>query len=193
MRDLSLHLLDIAENSVRAEASLVEIRIEISTGRDTLSLRVKDDGIGMSSELLAKVKSPFITTRTSRPIGLGIPLLLENARHTGGDVTIESAEGQGTLLVATFGFSHIDRPPLGDLTGTMVTLIAATPDKPDYVFACMYDDKSFVFETAAVRQVLGPDVPLNEPEVLAWIQSSIQEQLDDIIPQSVETMEGINS
>lgn len=192
MRDLSLHLLDIAENSVRAEATLVTIRITIDTVRDLLTLAVQDDGYGMSPELLAKVKSPFTTTRTTRPIGLGIPMLMENAQATGGGVEIDSVEGQGTTLTATFGYTHIDRPPLGDLVGTLVTLVAATPDRPDYVLECAYDDKHFTFETAAVRQVLGPEVPLNEPEVLAWIQGSLKEEFDTILPELVEKMEGIN-
>lgn len=193
MRDLSLHLLDIAENSVRAEATLISIHIEISTSQDLLTLSVIDDGFGMSPELLAKVKSPFTTTRSTRPIGLGIPMLLENARNTGGDLQIESTEGQGTTLVATFGFTHIDRPPLGDLVGTMVTLIAATPEKPEYVLEGVYDDKTFTFETKAIKEVLGPDVPLNDPEVLAWIRGSLQEEFDTILPESVEKMEGITT
>lgn len=193
MRDISLHLLDIAENSVRAEARLIEIIFTVDTARDQLSFVIRDDGKGMAEELLERVTSPFATTRTERPVGLGIPLLQANARQSGGDVLVSSKMGEGTMLNATFGWSSIDRPPLGDLIGTMVTLISSAPFGPEYAFRFSYDGREATLDTRTLREVLGPEVPLNLPDVLTFIQTSLREEFDQILPLSVESMEGISS
>ena len=133
MRDLSMHVLDIAQNSVKANAKTVSISFTEDVRR-WLTIVFTDDGDGMAPELLKKVTDPFTTTRTTRKVGLGIPLIKENAELTGGTVTIESEPGKGTTLTATFDLNHIDCPPMGEMCDTLLTLVLLNPDKPDFVF-----------------------------------------------------------
>ena len=178
MRDLSLHILDLAQNSVRANATLVQLSVSVDEKR-WITLSIVDDGCGMDAELKERVLSPFATTRTTRKVGLGIPLMAQNARLTGGDVTLKSEIGKGTELTVTLDGSSIDCLPLGDLAGTMVTLISANPEKPDFVLACKSEKGEMLFDTRQVRQVLS-GVPLNEPEITAWMLSAIQEEIEPI-------------
>ena len=177
MRDLSLHLLDLVQNSVSAGAGLVTVRIQESVRNDLLTVSIIDDGCGMTEEFVRQVKSPFATTRKTRKVGLGIPMLMENARLSGGDLEIVSQVGKGTTLTATFVISHIDRPPLGDLPGTMVTLIVGTPEKPDYVLDYTTDEGNYCFDTREIRAVLD-GVPLDTPDVLEWIRQALVEGLE---------------
>ena len=178
MRDLSLHLLDLAQNSITAGASLVTIRLTL--GEDgMLTMELADNGKGMSPELLARVTRPFATTRTTRKVGLGIPLMAQNARLTGGDIHIDSTPGKGTVFTAWLHGDSIDCLPLGDLAGTFVTLVTANPEKPDFVLMCSSPNGSMDFDTRAVREVLG-DVNLSEPEVSMWMLESIREELGPI-------------
>ncbi|MBR4080184.1 MAG: sensor histidine kinase, partial [Clostridia bacterium] len=126
MRDLSLHVLDLAQNSITAGAKLVTVSIVIDE-RGWLTFTLADDGKGMSPELLARVTSPVATTRTTRKVGLGIPLMMENAQRTGGDLTIQSEVGVGTTLTVTMDTTNIDCLPLGDLAGTMLSLMLTNP------------------------------------------------------------------
>lgn len=192
MRDLSLHMLDIVQNSVRAEASLVTIQITIDQERDRLTVGIVDDGCGMSEEMVRQVTSPFVTTRTTRSVGLGIPMLKNNAEQSGGDFQITSALGYGTRIEAVFGYRNIDRPPLGDIVGTMLALIAATPEKPDYQLVYTINEAVFTFDLRTIRQSL-EGVPLNTPEVLQWIREYLQEGIDEITPEQIESMEGMKA
>lgn len=133
MRELSLNVLDIAQNSIAARASLVTLTAEEDAEADRLTLRVEDNGCGMTPEQVEKVSDPFYTTRTTRPVGMGIPLFRMAAEAAGGGLTIASELGKGTAVAATFGLSHIDRLPLGDLCGTVSALIRLNPDI-DFVF-----------------------------------------------------------
>ena len=178
MRDLSLHLLDIVQNSIRAQAKLVTIRMELEDG-GVLTLTVADDGQGMEPELLAKVQNPFTTTRTERKIGLGLPLLAENARRTGGEVGIASTLGSGTVVTAVFHTAHIDCIPLGDIAGTMATLIAANPEVPDFDFFLQAHGTEASLDTRPIRRALA-GISLNEPEIVTWIQSSLQEEIQQV-------------
>ena len=178
MRDLSLHILDLAQNSVRAGASLVEIAVTVDE-KKWITISITDDGKGMDEMLKTSVLSPFATTRTTRKVGLGIPLMAQNARLTGGDVHIESTVGKGTKLTATLDGSSIDCLPLGDLSSTMTSLISANPFTPDFVLLCQSVKGEMTFDTRQVRQILG-DVALNEPEITAWMLSAIQEELEPI-------------
>ncbi len=178
MRDISLHLMDIVQNSLRAQAKLVQIRMTISTN-GVLLLSVKDDGTGMDSELLSRVKSPFATTRTERGIGLGLPLFAQNARLTGGDVTVQSALGKGTVVTAVFHTDHIDCLPVGDLAGTLLSLVVACPETPDFVFELTAPGGQASLDTRLMREAL-KGVRLNEPEVIAWLQSSLQEEIQQV-------------
>lgn len=178
MRDLSLHILDLAQNSVRANATLVEIIISVDESR-LITIILRDDGTGMSDELKERVTSPFATTRTTRKVGLGIPLMLQNARLAGGDVRIDSAPGKGTTLTATLHGDSIDCLPLGNLAETVVSLVSANPERPDFRLSCTSPRGSMDFDTREMRQTLG-GIPLNEPEIIAWMLSAIQEEIDTI-------------
>ncbi len=183
MRDLSLHILDLAQNCVTAGATLVELTIAIDKPADRLTITLADNGCGMTPEFVAQVKSPFTTTRTTRHVGLGIPLFAENAELSGGGVEIASAPGEGTTLTGTFGLSHIDRPPLGDVTGTVITLIVTTPIQPDYVCTFQNGDAAFALDTRELRAVLGPEVGLDTPEVVAWMRQSLDEGLAEVLAE----------
>ena len=178
MRDLSLHILDLAQNSVRANAALVEIMVSVDESR-LITITIRDDGSGMSDELKERVTSPFATTRTTRKVGLGIPLMMQNARLAGGDVRIDSTLGQGTTLTAPLHGDSIDCLPLGDLAGTVVSLVSANPERPDFRLSCSSPKGSMDFDTREMRQALG-NVPLNEPEITAWMLSAIQEEIEPI-------------
>jgi len=179
MRDLSLHILDLAENSVRAGASLVRIGVSVND-KKRITLTIADDGCGMDAELLQRVMSPFATTRTTRKVGLGIPLMAQNARLTGGDIQIQSQKGEGTVLTATLFGDSIDCLPLGDLAGTVVSLVTANPFSPDFMLTCTSPKGEMCFDTRDVRQALGNDVALNEPEVAAWMLGAIREEIEPI-------------
>lgn len=174
MRDLSLHLMDIVQNSLKAGANNVRIAIEAETGLDRLSITIDDDGHGMTPEMLANVTDPFFTTRTTRSVGLGIPLLKEHCDLTGGELNLESSPGQGTRLKAVFGLTSIDRMPLGEISDTMTALVLSDPEV-DYRLVFQADGKKFELDWRDMRAQLA-DVPLNEPAVLDWIQSCLTEQ-----------------
>ena len=180
MREIALHLLDIVQNSVTAGAGHVDIGFELDGG-GMLTMTVKDDGRGMSPELLERVRSPFVTTRTTRKVGLGIPLLQQNAMLSGGDVTLESEVGVGTVIRARFNTASIDCLPLGDLAETLATIIMGSPDRPEFSLTCASPAGETHFSTEEVREALGPDVPLSEPEVVQWIRQSLQEEIEPIL------------
>lgn len=178
MRDLSLHILDLAQNSVRAEAKLVRLSVTVDE-KGLLTLRIEDDGCGMSPELLARVTSPFATTRTTRKVGLGIPMMAENCRLTGGDLALQSEVGKGTVLTATLHTDSIDCLPLGDLAGTVTALVSANPEKPEFLLECASPKGEMTFDTREVREAL-QGVPLNEPEIVAWMLESMREEIEPI-------------
>ena len=178
MKELSLNILDIAENSVKAKASLTEILITETD--DRLQLVIRDNGCGMTEEVVKTVTDPFYTTRTTRKVGLGLPLLKLEAEMTGGTVQIESKaagehpEQHGTTVTAWFVTSQIDCPPLGDVVATMVTLIQGHPDT-DFLFLHKSGEREVALDTRELRTVL-EDVPLNSYEVLQWIEAFLREQ-----------------
>jgi hypothetical protein len=173
MRDLSLHLLDIMQNSTAANAR--RIKVVISAGRYSgkLSMTVEDDGDGMDEELLKSVADPFVTTRSTRRTGMGIPLFKAAAQRAGGDVEIASEPGGGTTVKAEFGIENIDRPPLGSIPYTVMNMIAANPDISLEV-VLENEGERFVFSTRELREKLG-EVPLNRLEVLEWISGYVEE------------------
>ena len=171
--DLSLHILDIAENSVNAGATVIEIRIEKDKEADTLSIELEDNGRGMDPEFLKKIEDPFVTTRTTRKVGLGIPAFAQAARATGGRFEIESKPGEGTLVKATFGLSHIDRQPMGDLAATLLSLMVGSPEI-DFRYSQRIDSEEFSLSSGEVRETLG-DVPLCNPEVIAYLKELLRE------------------
>lgn len=178
MKEISLNILDIAENSVKAKAK--NINISILETNDYLIIEILDDGTGMTDEILQNVTDPFCTTRTTRNVGLGIPLLKLSAEQTGGNVEITSKhfskypDNHGTKTVATFFKNHIDMTPLGDIISTISTLIHCNPDI-DFVFSHKISNKEVTLNTKELRNVLGP-VPLNNTEVNIWIKEYLSEQ-----------------
>lgn len=181
MKEISLHALDIAQNSITAGAAHLELRLE-EPEKGELTLTVIDDGKGMSPELLARVSDPFATTRTTRKMGLGIPLLRLSAEQTGGSLTIESTEGVGTTVRAVFHTDHIDCPPVGDMGGTVSLLIQGAPAM-ELCYVRRTPAGAFTLDTRELRAQLGPDVPLTEPEVALWIRDYVREQ-EEAIAQS---------
>lgn len=173
MKELSLNILDIAENSVRAGASRIDIRLTEANGFRTLIIR--DNGCGMSPEMTASVTDPFTTTRTTRSIGMGIPLLKLAADQADGSFSIASSqdsEAHGTTVTATFRTEHVDCVPVGDLASTLVTLIQGSPDI-DFSLFQQTPEGEKSFDTAEIRAVLGSDIPLGTPDVLQWIRDVI--------------------
>lgn len=181
MKELSLNILDIAENSTKAKASVVEISI-LEKG-DTLTLVIKDNGTGMTEEVLETVKNPFYTTRTTRKVGMGIPLLQCAAEQTGGYIDIESKhfslhpESHGTTVTAVFYKNHIDFTPLGDAASSIVTLIQGHPNT-DFVYKHTFEDGEVFLDTRELREVL-ENVPLDTFEVLIWIKENLAEQYNE--------------
>ncbi len=173
MKEIALHVLDIAQNSISARA--VHLDVTLEEGAEALTLTIADDGVGMSPELLAQVSDPFTTTRTTRKMGLGLPLLRLAAEQTGGSLSIESAPGVGTTVTAVFLTNHIDCPPLGDIAGTVVLLIQGAPEL-ELVYNHRRGDKLSHLDTRELRALLGPQVSLSEPEVILWLRDYLQEQ-----------------
>lgn len=170
MRELSLHLLDIVQNSLEAGATLVELTIEEDLTADRLTITVRDDGRGMDEAQLARVTDPFYTTRKTRHVGLGLPLFKAATERCNGGLTVTSLVGQGTTVQATFQHSHIDRAPLGDVTGTLMSVILGGTCDVHYLHRV--DGKEFEFHTATIKAELG-DVPLLHPAVRQWLQEFI--------------------
>lgn len=173
MRELSLNVLDIAQNSISANSSLVEIDVLESTEQHGLTLCVADNGKGMTKEQLSSVRDPFFTTRTTRKVGLGVPLFKMAAEMTGGSFSIESEVGKGTKVKAFFKTDSIDFTPLGDITSTVVLLITMNTDI-DFVYRFQKDEKNFLLDTRQLKKILG-GVPLSEPSIAAWLTGYINE------------------
>lgn len=173
MPEISLNILDVAENSVRAEASLVEIRVSVQPEEDTLTVVISDDGCGMTQEQAERVQDPFFTTRTTRKVGLGVPFFKMAAESTGGSFRIDSEKGKGTTVKAVFGLSHIDRMPLGNISSTVHTLVVFN-EHIDFRYTYEYGMRSFVLDTRDMREMLGEEISFSEPEVSAFIKEYLE-------------------
>lgn len=179
MTELSLHILDIAQNSIKAKATLIEITVDENVSANTLTIVIKDNGCGMDKEFLRDVVNPFRTTRTTRKVGLGLSLFKSACELTGGKFEIESEPGCGTTVTAVFVYDSIDRQPLGDMASTMSTIIGGN-DKIDYVYKHVFNGNFFEFSTAEIRKVLGSDIALSELDVLKWIEDFIREETKNL-------------
>lgn len=182
MKELSLNVLDISQNSISAKASLVQILIEETN--ELLSISIIDNGIGMSKDFLQTVTDPFRTTRSTRKVGMGIPLFKLAAEQTGGKLEIASEtvadnpDSHGTVIKAEFNKTHLDFTPLGDIISTILILVQGNPTI-DFVFKHSLPNGVLVeMDTREIREVLGEDVPLNSFEVLEWIRGSLEEQYE---------------
>ena len=174
MRELSLNILDIAQNSIAAGASLIKIEVAEDTAKHEMLISVSDNGCGMTPEQVSNVLDPFFTTRTTRKVGMGIPLFKLAAEQTGGRLRIESEKDKGTTTSALFRTDSIDFTPLGDVTSTVVILISMNTDR-DFIYTRSRNNESFSLNTAEMKEILG-GVPLNEPEVVEWMKDYINEQ-----------------
>lgn len=175
MRDISLHLLDLVQNGIAADAKNINIKMIVDNS-GWLKMTISDDGCGMTPERKDNALNPFFTTRETRKIGLGISLTAANATLTGGNVMIQSSPGQGTTFSALFYTRHIDCLPLGDITGSLIALLIAHPDNPEFTLSCSSPNGDCYFSTVEAKQILD-GVSLTEPEVIRWINDSIQNEI----------------
>jgi anti-sigma regulatory factor (Ser/Thr protein kinase) len=178
MRELSLNILDIAQNSIVAGASLTEIVVRENTEKKELLIGIYDNGKGMTEEQVSNVQDPFFTTRTTRKVGMGIPLFKMAAEQTGGSFKIDSQVGVGTRVEAVFKTDSIDFTPVGNMEATISTIVSMNEDK-DFIYIRSLDDKEFTFSSAEIKQILD-GVPLSEPSVIMWIEGHIKEQTDEL-------------
>ena len=175
MNDLALHLLDIVQNSISAGASLITILLDEQPLNDFLTLSISDNGKGMSAEQLSHVADPYFTSRTTRKVGLGVPLLKQSAEASGGKLVITSSIGVGTTTAATFGYSHIDRLPMGNMPNAIMLLVSANPSI-DFVYTYRYNNENYIFDTKEVKETL-ESVPLNHPDVIKYLEEMIAENM----------------
>ena len=173
MQELSLNVLDVAQNSVSAGATLIQIEVDIDTARKRMTISIEDNGRGMDDETQKRVCDPFYTTRTTRKVGLGLPFFKLAAEQAGGGLTIRSALGKGTRVEAVFRLGHIDLAPLGDMASTVANLIQCDPDI-DFLYTIRADGEAFCLDTRQLREMLG-EVSLAEAQIALFIQEYIRE------------------
>ena len=178
MRELSLHILDIAENGITAGADRIDILVHEDRTEDVLTIKIKDNGSGMPADKLKNLTDPFITSRTTRRVGLGLSLLATAAERCEGKLEVETKTGVGTEVVVTFQYSHIDRAPIGDMASTITTLIMGNP-QTDFVYTHIIDSDDFVMDTRELKEELG-DEALANPIVIHSLTESIRNSLDQI-------------
>lgn len=175
MNDISLHILDIAQNSISAGAKLIRIVIDENTERDMLTVFIGDDGKGMSEQMLKTVTDPFTTSRTTRKVGMGLPLLKQSALQSGGDLTIESEIGKGTEVTATFGLSHIDRPPMGDVANVLIILVSSNPEM-EFHFTYRFNDEEYIFDTVEIKEILD-GMPINNASIIRHLTEMVRDNI----------------
>ena len=181
--EISLNILDITENSVKAKATKIEIDIEADFKADNLTVKIIDNGCGMTSEQLKNVTNPFFTTRTTRKVGLGIPFFKMAAESTGGSFDIESKVGLGTTVTALFKLSHIDHMPMGDISLTIWQLVTMHQEI-NFVFNYKVDDNGFTLDTNEFKEVLG-GISFTEPEVSRYIKEYLKENINDTLGEKI--------
>lgn len=178
MLELSMHILDVVQNSLAAQATRVEIRIREDLKKDLFLLEVKDNGRGIPGELAQRVTDPFFTSRNTREVGLGVPLFKEAAERCGGHLEVQSREGEGTRISAHFQLDHFDRAPLGDMAETLAVLIMGNPGI-DFLYEHQVNEQTYRLETREMREILGP-VGLDDPSVLYFIRQDVHQGLKEI-------------
>ncbi|MFA6651684.1 MAG: ATP-binding protein [Bacteroidales bacterium] len=178
MNDLALHLLDIIQNSLAAGATFVTVRIEENPRKNLMVMSVEDNGCGMNEEQLHKLSDPFFTSRTTRRVGLGVPLLRQTAEQSGGNLEVVSETGKGTCLTARFQYNHLDRPPLGDVANAIVLMISANPNV-DFAYRYSYNEKSYEITTRQLKDTLD-GAPLNDLYIMEMVEEMIRENQNDL-------------
>ena len=189
MREISLHILDVAENGVTAGASRIHIVVEEARAENVLKIVIRDNGKGISSEKIDKISDPFVTTRTTRRVGLGLSLLDAAARRCDGEVKITSEPGAGTEVTAVFQYDHIDRAPIGDMAASITTLIAGTPDV-DFIYDHSVDGRHFDMDTREIRKELG-DSFQGDPAVIHYLAQTIREHLNRLDKDQMNSEIGV--
>jgi len=180
MKELSLHILDILQNSITAGATLVELDLNEQPEEDFLEFSITDNGCGMDEETVKRVTDPFTTGRTTRKVGLGIPLLKLAAENTGGKIEICSKVGKGTKISARFGYSHIDRQPLGSMSDTMMQVIISYEENTDFVYTHTLGEKKFELDTREMKKILD-GVSFKTPEVMLWLSEYLKEGENELL------------
>jgi hypothetical protein len=178
LEDISLHILDITENALKAGATRIEIHVIEDLENNLLKLQILDNGKGMDEKMAQAVTDPFVTTRTERRVGLGLPLLAESARTAGGDIRIKSDPGKVTMIEADFVYSNIDRKPLGDIIQTMIMLIAGNPEIHFHYYH-KKNNQSYCMDTEELRKHL-EEIPIDHPDVIGFIRKDMEEGLKEL-------------
>ena len=178
MKELSLNLLDVATNSITAGATTISLKTIYNIPTHTLTMTIEDDGCGMSKEMLDRVCDPFTTSRTTRKVGLGLPLFRQSAEGTGGSFQIDSTLGKGTVVTATFKPDNIDCMPMGDIISTVTTLVSGSPDI-DFVFSDVSPKREVYLDTREMREALGEGVSLALLDVQIWMAEYLKEQYNN--------------
>ncbi|MEA4816593.1 MAG: ATP-binding protein [Lachnospiraceae bacterium] len=178
MRDFSMHFMDIVQNSIKADAKNIIIKLNENVHENLFEFSVSDDGKGMTDEQAKKAISPFFTSRTTRKVGLGLPLLNQTCMTCNGKMSLESTPGVGTTVTATMEYDHIDRPPLGNVGETLFILII-TNMEIDFKYIHNYNSNKYILDTKEIKEVL-EGVPLNSPDVMSWLRANIKEGLEEI-------------
>lgn len=178
MKELAEHILDIANNSIRAKATLIEISIYENIDTDEYILTIKDNGSGIPADQIEAVCDPFVTSRTTRKVGLGLPLLKLNAERTGGLFQIDSELGKGTVVKSVFKHKNVDRPAIGDIAGVL-TMLATTDEKIELVYIHSNQSNEYIFDTREIKEELG-DVSIANPQIMKFLKEMIIENLESI-------------
>jgi hypothetical protein len=179
MKEISMHILDIAQNSVTAGSDLIDIDVDSDHKKDLLSVTISDNGCGMNEKMVKDVTDPFVTTRTERRVGLGLPFFQESALSCGGSFKLKSRRGIGTVVEAKYRLSHIDTPPLGDIASTMLALVIPN-EKIDFTLEYKVNDQAFDFDTRKIRAALGEGLCFTTPEVFEWIHDFLYQGIAEI-------------
>jgi anti-sigma regulatory factor (Ser/Thr protein kinase) len=174
MEDLSLHILDIAENSIAAGATKIRIKIIEDVKKNLLLIEIKDNGKGMDENTIKMAQDPFFTTKSNKRVGLGIPFLAQSAREAMGNVSIKSKKRKGTTITAAFKYNHIDRKPIGDIEKTLIVLIAGNPEV-DFVYEHKRNGHIYYLDTTEIKKKL-KGILTNQHEVIKIIKDSTQKQ-----------------
>ncbi|HAX73093.1 MAG TPA: ATP-binding protein [Firmicutes bacterium] len=173
MHDISLYILDLVMNSIEAEATLIEVLIKEDTEADTLTLLIKDNGKGISPDVIKKVSDPFFTTRKTRKVGFGIPFFKLMIEQCDGVFSLDSEVLAGTEIKGMLTLSHIDRPPFGDIHETIRTLIQMEPSI-DFIYKHIFNHSVYFFDTRVIKAMIN-EIPINQPEIMAWIRNELNE------------------
>ncbi|MFW5721514.1 MAG: ATP-binding protein [Bacteroidota bacterium] len=173
-----MHILDIVQNSIAVGATCIEVKVHVQTDRNIFEIVIVDNGCGMDEELLAHVTDPYTTTRTTRKVGLGLPLLKHTAEQANGFIKVYSAKNCGTKVYAVMQNDHIDRPGLGDIAGTIVLIAAANP-KIEIKYIHQINEKKYIFDTQEVKKVL-EDMPISDSNIRNYLKEMINENIQEL-------------